>query len=75
MKMILIMTSIINNIINEIPKVEEKKNKVMDRINKGRKKAQNKKNEEEKENNYKKSEKIQNFANELEKVMFGPKEN
>ena len=64
-----------NNIINEIPKVEEKKNKVMDRINKGRKKAQDKKNEEEKVNNYKKSEKIQNFANELEKVMFGPKEN
>ena len=39
----------------------------MDRINKGRKQAQNK---NEGNNNYKKSDKIQNFANQLEKVMF-----
>ena len=43
----------------------------MDRIKKGRKKEQNK--NDEGENKYKKSEKIQNFANELEKVMFSPK--
>ena len=65
-----------NNNINEnsaIPlkdiKEEEKKNRIMDRINKGRKQIQNK----NEVNNYKKSEKIQNFANELEKVMFGQK--
>ena len=38
----------------------------MDRIKKGRKKEQQK-------NDYKKSEKIQNYANELEKVMYGKK--
>ena len=47
----------------------------MDRINKGRKKTQEKEEEKGEENKYKKSEKIQNFANELEKVMFGPKDN
>ena len=46
---------------------EEKSKKIMDRINKGRKQAQNK---NEGNNNYKKSDKIQNFANQLEKVMF-----
>ena len=60
-----------NNIVNEVPSVKQKKNKIMDRIKKGRKKEQNK--NEEGENKYKKSEKIQNFANELEKVMFSPK--
>ena len=41
---------------------EENNKKIMDRINRGRKKEQ--------KNDYKKSEKIQNYANELEKVMF-----
>ena len=44
----------------------------MDRIKKGRKQVQNKQIDEE-NNKYQKSEKIQNFANELEKVMFGQK--
>ena len=60
-----------NNIINEAQNEKPKKNKIMDRIKKGRKKEENK--NDGVENNYKKSEKIQNFANELEKVMFGPK--
>ena len=60
-----------NNIINEAQNEKSKKNKIMDRIKKGRKKEENK--NDGVENNYKKSEKIQNFANELEKVMFGPK--
>ena len=45
----------------------------MDRIKKGRKQIQ--KQIDEENNKYQKSEKIQNFANELEKVMFGQKIN